>query len=165
MLKRTFILGMIATCFFTSDGFANNNIETSAPTYISHTSNNSNNQLELNTKTNAANTSWDSILRNQLPKDLIFKVVIGTFVEPLDIECSFLRKVRADMTVEKTTKGETRYAIGAFDEYQQAASHCEDLKTKGYRHAKVIAYNKEEALAIPVEQVLEWMTDKGFSSK
>lgn len=94
-------------------------------------------------------------MRSELPKDLIFKVVIGNFVEPLDIECSFLRKVRDDLTIEKTTQGTVRYAIGAFREYKRAESHCESLKAKGYRHAKVIAYSQEEVLTTPMKDLLE----------
>lgn len=141
MLKRNIILGMIVASFLFQTGYAGNQ----------STSNNLNNTTAQYNN----NSSWDSILSNQLPKDLIFKVVIGTFVEPLDIECSFLRKVRADLTVEKTDQGKVRYAIGAFNKYQQAESHCENLKSKGYRQAKVIAYSKEEVLAIPMDQILE----------
>ena len=139
MLKRNIILGMITACFIFHTGYAGNQ----PTTQNSHSS------------TLTQNISWDSTLSNQLPKDLIFKVVIGTFVEPLDIECSFLRKVRADLTVEKTDQGKVRYAIGAFNQYQQAESHCQSLKSKGYRQAEVIAYSKEEVLAIPMDQILE----------
>jgi len=139
MLKRNIILGMIAACFVFHTGYAGNQLTTT----------------NSPSSTLTQNTSWDSTLSNQIPKDLIFKVVIGTFVEPLDIECSFLRKVRADLTIEKTNQGRVRYAIGAFNQYQQAESHCESLKSKGYRHAKVMAYSKEEVLAIPMNQILE----------
>lgn len=139
MLKQNIILGMITACFVVHIGYAGN---PSAST-------------TLNYSKQSKNISWDSTLNNKLPKDLIFKVVIGTFVEPLDIECSFLRKVRADLTIEKTNQGWVRYAIGAFNQYQQAESHCNNLKSKGYRHAKVIAYSKEEVLSIPIDQILE----------
>ena len=93
MLKRNFILGLIAIVFFVNFGYATNH-----SIKLINTSNNNSNIPSLT-------DSWDSTLRMQSPKDVVFKVVIGTFVEPLDIECSFLRKVRDDLTVEKTDQG------------------------------------------------------------
>ncbi len=151
MLKRNIILGMIAACFVLQIGQAGN--QSTSTNLHNSTQYNNASKKELAAATNSI--SWDSTLNNKLPQDLIFKVVIGTFVEPLDIECSFLRKVRADLTIEKTDQGRVRYAIGAFNQYQQAESHCESLKSKGYRHAKVIAYSKEEVLSIPMNQILE----------
>ena len=136
---------------------------------VSHASNSSNNTLAPAASNNTGiavftnsdeQSSWDSTLRLQNPKDLIFKVVIGTFVEPLDIECSFLRKVRDDMTVEKTEEGRVRYAIGAFDNYEKARTHCNGLIAEGYRHAEILAYDKENILAMPIEYVLEWLAQQ-----
>ncbi len=151
MLKRTLILGITAACFVVNIGQASaNTLDMAASStctvsciYSAHPSNSS-----------------TTVQNNLLPENLIFKVIIGTFVEPLDIECSYLRKVRSDLTIEKTIEGRVRYAIGAFDEYQKAVNYCKNLKDKGYVHAKVLAYNQEEVLTMPLDEVLELLGNR-----
>lgn len=153
MLKRINILLTVLLFGLFQISYANN----PSANFLYNLNNNTN--ITINLSSNEA-TSWDSTLRLQNPKDVVFKVVIGTFVEPLDIECNFLRKVRDDLTVEKTDKGQVRYAIGAFDQYQKAQIHCDALISQGYKHAKVLAYDQEEALAMPIENILEWLAQQ-----
>ncbi len=153
MLKRKNILLTLLLFGFFQISCANN----PSANFLYNSNNGTNATVHL---TSNELTSWDSILRLQNPKDVVFKVVIGTFVEPLDIECSFLRKVRDDLTVENTDEGQVRYAIGAFDQYQKALTHCNTLISQGYKHAKVLAYNQEDALAMPIENVLEWLAQQ-----
>lgn len=147
MLKRTLILGIITACFVLNIGYANAN--TGATNWTSQ-------EFITNNQTNSSTY----IQQNLLPKDLIFKVVIGVFVEPLDIECNYLRKVRADLTIEETTEGRVRYAIGAFNSYQNAETYCENLKINGYQHARVLAYDQEKVLVMPMELVLELLESR-----
>lgn len=152
MLKRTLTLGMIIFYFGT------NNLSASANTLknISATSSCTESCLISTPSFNSSSEPQTHLFF----EDLVFKVVIGTFVEPLDIECNFLRKVRSDLTVEKTIEGRVRYAIGAFENYDKAHSYCESLKDKGYIHAEVMAYNQEEVLAMPMEEVLDLLENR-----
>ena len=90
-----------------------------------------------------------------------FRVQIGTFKNPIDVEKTF-RGVE-DVTFAKGQDGLIRYYSGVFDNYKDAKQESENLKAKGIRENFIVAYQHKERISLKEAKV--FLLPKGYDEK
>lgn len=86
--------------------------------------------------------------------DLSFKVQVGAFNTALQNSSQYLKYVKGEVKIEKSSTGLVRYVTGQFDNYNVAETYRKDLLNNGYRNAFVVGYLDGIRIEMPIEQVL-----------
>ena len=95
----------------------------------------------------------DSSLPHFDIKEINFKVELGRFAQPMPITASYFDAVRDKLKTYKLENGKVIYALGTFENYHNALMLKEDLKNKGYRDVKVVAYLGDNPIEITANEV------------
>lgn len=87
-----------------------------------------------------------------------FRIQIGAFKAALSESDPFFKQVAGqEVRVERSPDNYYRYSLGWFNNYQQAESFKNDLKSKGFGNAFLVAFGDDDKrLNIPIDKVLEW---------
>lgn len=86
-----------------------------------------------------------------------FKVELGRFAQPMPITASYFDAVREDLNVYKLENGKVIYALGAFKKYDDAQYLKADLKNKGYRDVKIVAYLVDNPIELPASEIQDFI--------
>ena len=82
-----------------------------------------------------------------------FKIELGRFAQPMPLTASYFDAIRDDLNEYQLENGKVIYALGAFEKYADALSFEAELKNKGYRDVKTVAYLADNPLERPADEV------------
>lgn len=87
-----------------------------------------------------------------------FRIQIGAFKAALSENDPFFKQIAGqEVRVERSPDNYYRYSLGWFNNYQQAESFKNDLKSKGFGNAFLVAFGDDDKrINIPIDKVLEW---------
>lgn len=98
-------------------------------------------------------------------EELAFKVKIGTFVQPLKLDCDFLSEVKDDLSMDKLENGHFQYMVGAFTDYESAFNKKLELKKMGYENADIVVYMQNKLVKKPLLDILKEVKNYRFKQQ
>lgn len=98
-------------------------------------------------------------------KTINFKIELGRFAQPMPLTAAYFDAVRKDLKEYKLENGKVIYALGAFKKYPDALTLEADLKNKGYRDVKVVAYLADNPIEIPANEVQDFIDQQNNIKK
>lgn len=91
--------------------------------------------------------------------EIIYKLEVGSFVEPLNERSLFLLPIIETVKAEKKSNGWTRYIVGNYTNIQEAFKKQGDLLIKGYKDTQVIMYVNNIPFELPLDEALEFLEE------
>jgi len=85
--------------------------------------------------------------------NLVFKIQLGAFRQPISTKSTFYSNVAKDFTIEteNTASGYIRYLVGNYTDISKAREVESTLQQKGYTKALIVPYLNNQRHNIPVE--------------
>ncbi len=109
-------------------------------------------------KTDTGNTYHeDSFIDNN--SDLVFKIQVGAFKSPLDVDNNFFNEISGEINPERAPSGLTRYVTGNFSNYDSADKYRKELIRRGINTAFVAAYLNGHRMELPVDEVIDMYSE------
>lgn len=89
--------------------------------------------------------------------NIVFKIQLGAFRQPMSTKSPFYTNVSDDFKfeIENTTSGYIRYMVGSFKDIAKAKEEETKFHKKGYNKAFIVPYVNNQRQSISVEEVLK----------